>query len=64
MGVDVPASNELDLHLLGWFGCNELVGWCLSEVIVSNMDPDSVARHNGLLRRAGFTDNAHAKGFF
>ena len=30
----------------------------------SNMDPDSVARHNRSLRRAGFRDNAHAKGFF
>ena len=28
----------------------------------SNMDPDSVARHNRSLRRAGFRDNAHAKG--
>jgi len=28
------------------------------------MDPDSVARHNRSLRRAGFRDNAHAKGFF
>ena len=30
----------------------------------ANMDPDSVARHNRSLRRAGFRDNAHAKGFF
>ena len=30
----------------------------------SNMDPDSVARHNRSLRRAGFRDNAHAKRFF
>lgn len=29
-----------------------------------NMDPDSVSRHNRSLRRAGFRDNAHAKGFF
>lgn len=30
----------------------------------ANMDPDSVARHNHSLQRAGFRDNAHAKGFF
>ena len=30
----------------------------------SNLDPDAVARHNHTLRRAGFRDNAHAKGFF
>ena len=29
----------------------------------SNMDPDSVARHNRSLRRAGFRDNAHARVF-
>ena len=29
-----------------------------------NMDPDSVSRHNAGLRRAGFRDNAHAKGVF
>mmetsp|Transcript_2673 Transcript_2673/g.8025 ORF Transcript_2673/g.8025 Transcript_2673/m.8025 type:complete len:134 (+) Transcript_2673:146-547(+) len=30
----------------------------------ANMDPDSVARHNHSLRRMGFRDNAHAKGYF
>mmetsp|Transcript_35436 Transcript_35436/g.47847 ORF Transcript_35436/g.47847 Transcript_35436/m.47847 type:complete len:146 (-) Transcript_35436:433-870(-) len=30
----------------------------------SNMDPDSVAKHQNLLNRAGFRDNAQAKGFF
>uniref|UniRef100_A0A7S2S2D5 Complex 1 LYR protein domain-containing protein n=1 Tax=Rhizochromulina marina TaxID=1034831 RepID=A0A7S2S2D5_9STRA len=30
----------------------------------SNMDPDSVAKHQHLLNRAGFQDNSHAKGFF
>ncbi len=30
----------------------------------SNIDPDSLARHNANLRRAGFRDNAHAKGIF
>ena len=29
-----------------------------------NMDPDSVARHNATLKRAGFKNNAHAKGVF
>jgi hypothetical protein len=29
-----------------------------------NMDPDSVARHNNGLKRAGFQNNAHAKGIF
>lgn len=29
-----------------------------------NLDPDSVKRHNQQLRRAGFLNNAHAKGFF
>lgn len=29
-----------------------------------NPDPDSVARHYHGLKRAGFRDNAHAKGFF
>ena len=28
----------------------------------TNMDPDSVSRHNALLKRAGFVNNAHAKG--
>jgi hypothetical protein len=28
----------------------------------SNMDPDSVARHNASLKRAGFRNNFHAKG--
>lgn len=29
-----------------------------------NLDPDSVKRHNHQLKRAGFVNNAHAKGFF
>jgi len=29
-----------------------------------NMDPDNVARHSHQLKRAGFRDNAHAKGVF
>lgn len=29
-----------------------------------NLDPDSVARHQHSLNRAGFRDNAHAKGIF
>lgn len=29
-----------------------------------NMDPDSVARHYHGLKRAGFQNNAHAKGIF
>ena len=28
----------------------------------SNLDPDSVTRHNALLKRAGFMNNSHAKG--
>lgn len=30
----------------------------------SNMDPDAIERHHRSLKRAGFRDNAHAKGFF
>jgi hypothetical protein len=30
----------------------------------SNIDPDSLARHNASLKRMGFRDNAHAKGIF
>ena len=30
----------------------------------SNLDPESVKRHNQQLRRAGFVNNAHAKGIF
>mmetsp|Transcript_12940 Transcript_12940/g.41036 ORF Transcript_12940/g.41036 Transcript_12940/m.41036 type:complete len:110 (-) Transcript_12940:209-538(-) len=30
----------------------------------ANLDPDSVKRHYQNLNRAGFRDNAHAKGFF
>lgn len=30
----------------------------------NNMDPDSVSRHYRSLKRAGFSDNNHAKGFF
>ena len=30
----------------------------------SNLDPDSVKRHNHQLKRLGFVNNAHAKGFF
>ena len=30
----------------------------------SNMDPDSVKRHQHSLNRAGFRNNAHAKGLF
>lgn len=30
----------------------------------SNMDPDSVSRHNRSINRAGFRNNEHAKGFF
>jgi hypothetical protein len=29
-----------------------------------NLDPDSVARHNRSLKRAGFLNNQHAKGIF
>jgi hypothetical protein len=30
----------------------------------TNLDPDAVSKHTALLNRAGFRDNAHAKGFF
>ena len=30
----------------------------------SNINPDSLARHNASLKRMGFRDNAHAKGIF
>ena len=30
----------------------------------NNLDPDSVKRHYMNLKRAGFKDNAHAKGMF
>ena len=30
----------------------------------NNLDPCSVKRHNHQLKRAGFVNNAHAKGFF
>jgi len=30
----------------------------------SNLDPDSVSRHQHTLKRAGFKDNASAKGIF
>ncbi len=30
----------------------------------SNIDPDSLAKHNASLKRMGFRDNAHAKGIF
>jgi hypothetical protein len=30
----------------------------------SNMDPDAIRTHQGQLKRAGFRDNAHAKGMF
>jgi len=29
-----------------------------------NLDPEAVQRHRQQLRRAGFENNAHAKGFF
>lgn len=29
-----------------------------------NLDPDHVKQHNYQLKRAGFVNNAHAKGFF
>lgn len=29
-----------------------------------NLDPEAVTRHNQQLKRAGFMNNAHAKGFF
>jgi hypothetical protein len=29
-----------------------------------NLDPESVKRHQQQLKRAGFVNNAHAKGFF
>jgi len=29
-----------------------------------NLDPESIKRHNYQLKRAGFVNNAHAKGFF
>jgi len=30
----------------------------------ANLDPDSVSKHNALLRRAGFQNNRDAKGIF
>jgi len=30
----------------------------------TNLDPDAVSRHKRTLNRAGWRDNAHAKGFF
>ena len=35
-----------------------------SQFTGGNLDPDAISRHNHTLRRAGFRDNAHAKGFF
>jgi hypothetical protein len=42
----------------------EQQGKAVSNWTGSNMDPDSVKRHYQGLKRAGFRDNSHAKGFF
>jgi hypothetical protein len=46
------------------FGNQSKISKAVSNWSGSNLDPDSVARHYRSLKRAGFRDNAHAKGFF
>lgn len=45
-------------------GDNLKPGRAVSNWTGSNMDPDSVRRHNQQLKRAGFKSNAHMKGIF
>lgn len=48
------------------FGENKIQdgGRAVSNWTGNNMDPDSVKRHYVGLKRAGFRDNSHAKGYF
>jgi hypothetical protein len=39
-------------------------GKVISSFDGKNLDPESVSRHRKSLKRAGFTNNQHAKGFF
>jgi hypothetical protein len=39
-------------------------GRVISSYNGANLDPDSVSRHRKNLKRAGFVNNLHAKGFF
>jgi hypothetical protein len=39
-------------------------GYTISPFDGKNLDPESVTRHKKNLRRAGFVNNAHAKGIF
>jgi hypothetical protein len=43
---------------------NDKRGYVVSPYDGKNLDPQSVTRHRKNLRRAGFLNNAHAKGFF
>lgn len=47
------------------FGDNSMkLGRAVSNWTGSNMDPDSIRRHNQSLKRAGFKNNADMKGIF
>mmetsp|Transcript_5639 Transcript_5639/g.7003 ORF Transcript_5639/g.7003 Transcript_5639/m.7003 type:complete len:146 (-) Transcript_5639:227-664(-) len=55
--IDISGKNK-DSKI----GTQEKARW--SNWTGSNLDPDSVARHQHTLGRAGFKNNSHAKGFF
>ena len=57
--VYTPDGKKLDAQ-----GRPRKSGKVISNWTGSNLDPDSVARHNWGLKRMGFRDNAHAKGIF
>lgn len=42
----------------------DAAGRVVSSYDGSNLDPESVSRHRKNLKRAGFVNNLHAKGFF
>lgn len=64
---DKFTQGKLHKNILGMANKNVYAGStrkAYSNWTGANMDPDSTARHYRSLRRAGFKDNADAKGIF
>jgi hypothetical protein len=58
-----PNDNENDSDNTS-FTLRHDKGYTISPYTGSNLDPQNVTRHRQNLKRAGFINNSHAKGFF
>lgn len=58
------AGNQTGVTKIVFGTTGSVVKKAVSNWTGSNMDPDSVKRHQSILKRAGFKNNSDAKGFF